>query len=182
MKKRIQTKIPDPVQFEFGTRWDTEILPILDSPEVKIALNEIMAEYGEIAEMAYPDPQRRREEMIKAHLNLKNLAWLRKTFYGDTLANLMFAIARTLYPKMHLRIYSRNEDAIVTNSGSTLVFDIVHYDTLSALGSLALCAAERGLSSHKGMVEAIEFIKKRTEKEIDVVQKMRNHLAGVDSK
>ncbi len=137
-----------PVQFNFFNWWTHDLGQMQLPANVEAAFQALKSYYEDIAEQAYEETvengfiaKASSEYELALHTALvkyKDIHWLRKTFCGCTLADLSLAIAQALDPKESWEILENDELAVVTNQNRTIVFDLKHFDVLSASASLAL--------------------------------------------
>jgi hypothetical protein len=178
-----------PVQFNFRMRWNSEIRRLADQPSLKSAFGKIREYYEAIADCKndsdhnlYPREWALAEYELDLHIarvKCFDLDWLQETFEGIDLYDLSLAIAETLYPEQQWEVLELNEDAIVTNTERSLVFDLKHYNKLSASASLGLVGII-GPNDLEVVNEVLHIKNSRMNRNLDAISQMKALLANSD--
>lgn len=183
-------KIPAaPVQFDFGEKWHTDILPHRKNPLLEDGFGHVRGVFEEVAQWIYDDAEENShwfdrelaemELMLNLHIASVQcfcLDWLQKNLEADQLAPLSLAIAEEFYPEKNWFILEDGTEAIVTDEDRTMVFDLINYDKLSAAASLALVGDKAFHTSEFALSEALNFREGRIQEEVARLETMQSLL------
>lgn len=111
-----------------------------------------------------------------ADVKIFDLAWLKQTFSNIDLVPLASAIAETLYTHLEWEVIEYDEEAVVTDSRRTFVFDFKNYDKLSAGASLLLVRDTQFTASTSDHDEFSRFRTEENDIELSRLASLRSHI------
>jgi len=177
-----------PVSFDFAPKWIFEIRECDDKPLIKEAFYQLRLYYEEIAEAATECDDDRLKKWCEADYELMmhtarvkcfDLHWIRETFEGISLADLSLAIAETYYPSEDWEILEQDEDAVVTNSDRSRVFDLKYFDVLSPKAAIGLCDPNAVLD-RKTIAEVTAFRTARLRRTLNQIEMIKEDIRRAD--
>ncbi len=180
-----------PRQFDFGSKWNSEIRALRECSNIEFQFDELKSKYRDIIECkrdeAVENGFRSQAEaefetdLSRAEKRFRDLPWLRKTFTGICVSELSLAIAEELFPDKTWEILERDEFAVVTDLERTMVFDLLNFDTLSAGASLVLADDIIYKPSAKVFEEVLKYQNARKDVLENSLQQVQEVLAQADS-
>ena len=161
-------------QYDFAVNWDSEIVPLKKYPEIKRSFKALRTIHQDSIISLCEDGNAVRSDFSAFR---EDLNWLRENFAGIDLQFLVLEIASHLYPKMEWEIVGFfSEDAVISDVERTIVFDMIHFDKLSAEASLALCEDECTQPTNFALREVLAVREERLNLARQALQKMKEML------